>query len=69
MGAAILAGLGAGVFSGLDQAVRMCVAERDGFRPCPKLAGIYREGYGLFRSLYPALKPLFRDSARISLEN
>ena len=69
MGAAILAGLGARVFSSLPGAVRTCVAERDEFRPCPRMKNVYRDGYRVYRRLYPALRGLFRDSARIASES
>jgi xylulokinase len=63
MGAAMLAGIGAKVFRDYDHAVKTCVVERDAFRPDPKLVQTYRRGFGIYRSLYPALKPIFQSAA------
>ena len=63
LGAAMLAGLGAGVFRDYRQAVRVCVADRDQFRPDPRLVPTYRRRYATFRSLYPPLKPIFQATA------
>ncbi len=59
MGAAMLAGIGNGVFRDYGHAVRTCVVERDAFRPEPGLVRSYRAGFATYRSLYPALRPLF----------
>jgi sugar (pentulose or hexulose) kinase len=58
----MLAGLGAKVFRDYDHAVRTCVVERDSFRPDPRLVTAYRHGFGVYRSLYPALRPIFDQS-------
>jgi len=63
MGAAMLAGIGVGVFRDYVQACRICVAEKDRFLPDPALKRIYGEGYRTFRKLYPALKPVFPEVA------
>ena len=59
MGAAILAGIGLGVFRDYGQAMRICVSEKDCFRPSQALEQVYDRGYRLYRKLYPALRPLF----------
>ena len=59
MGAAMLAGLGAKVFTDYAHACRACVAERDRFRPDRRLMKIYSGGYRLYRELYPALRQVF----------
>jgi len=63
LGAAMLAGLGAKVFRDYDHAVRVCVEERDAFRPEPELVRAYRTGFATYRALYPALRPIFQRQA------
>lgn len=63
MGAAMLAGIGTGVFRDYRHAVRICVAEKDRFTPRPHLVKAYARGYRIYRRLYPALKPLFPELA------
>ncbi|HZP74063.1 MAG TPA: xylulokinase [Gaiellaceae bacterium] len=53
-GAALLAGVRAGVFADADDAVARCVRARDVVEP----EWDYAEGYTRFRELYPALRPL-----------
>lgn len=53
-GAALLAGIRAGVFSDADDAVARCVRPRRRIEP----EWDYTEGYRRFRSLYPTLRPL-----------
>jgi xylulokinase len=53
-GAALLAGVRAGVFADADEAVARCVRARDVVEP----VWDYRDGYTCFRELYPTLKQL-----------
>jgi xylulokinase len=53
-GAALLAGIRAGMFSGADEAVARCVRPRRRIGP----EWDYSHGYRDFRRLYPALRPL-----------
>jgi xylulokinase len=57
-GAALLAGVRAGVFADVADAVARCVRPVDRVEPDPAWVGAYADGYGRFRSLYPALRPL-----------
>jgi xylulokinase len=57
-GAALLAGIRAGVFADAADAVARCVRVHDRIEPDPDWAGTYEHGYERFRLLYPALKPL-----------
>lgn len=59
LGAAMLAGIGTGVYRDYPAAVRACVAVRDRFVPSRKERQIYDRGYCTYRSLYPALKSRF----------
>ncbi len=53
-GAALLAGIRAGVFADAGEAVASCVRVRETIDP----GASYEDGYSRFRSLYPALRPL-----------
>ena len=57
-GAALLAGVQAGVFDDVHAAVAACVRVRETIEPEPQWQMVYEEGYGRFRALYPALKGL-----------
>ena len=54
-GAALLAGVKAGVFADAHDAVARCVRIRDRIEPDPSSAEAYERGYGRYRKLYPAL--------------
>jgi xylulokinase len=57
-GAALLGGVAAGVFRDVHEAVATCVRLLDPVEPDPEWAAAYERGYGRFRLLYPALRPL-----------
>jgi xylulokinase len=57
-GAALLAGVKAGVYSDTGEAVRRCVRVTERVEPDPAWIDEYELGYERFRSLYPALRPL-----------
>ncbi len=54
-GAALLAGVGTGVWPDVVEAVRAVVRETDRVRPGPD-AAVYKDRYPRYRELYPALK-------------
>jgi len=54
-GAAILAGVGAGGWSTVDEACKQTIAIREKIEPSRENKNIYDERYELYRSLYPAL--------------
>lgn len=60
MGAAILAGVGAGVFADFADAVAKCVTVRRTVTPDPAHKAVYDERYALYRRLYPAYQILER---------
>ncbi|MFO7649935.1 MAG: xylulokinase [bacterium] len=62
-GAALLAGVGAGVFADVDSACRRAVRETGAVRPGPDAAA-YGRFYERYRALYPALASEFRALAR-----
>ena len=57
-GAALLAGVRAGVFADAAEAVARCVRVRDRVEPDPDWTEIYDGGYRRYRLLYPTLRPL-----------
>jgi len=62
-GAALLAGVGAGIFSSVPDAVEQTVTVIDRVAPDPVNIERYRKLYGVFQSLYPALRPGFHALA------
>ena len=57
-GAALLAGVRAGVFADTGEAVSRCVRVRDRLEPDAAWVEAYEHGYARYRTLYPALRPL-----------
>jgi len=55
-GAALLAGVAAGAFADVHEAVERCVRVREVVEPDPTWATAYAELHGRFRALYPALR-------------
>ena len=55
-GAAMLGGVGVGLFENYQKAVAGSVHHVRRHEPNVKLASVYAEGYGIYRKLYPALK-------------
>ena len=59
LGAAILAMVATGEYSSVEEACGAIVRERDIVEPRGEEAKVYAAGHAVYRSLYPALKPLF----------
>ena len=57
-GAALLAGVRAGVWADPAEAVAACVRVRATVEPDPAWQAVYEDGYERFRALYPALARL-----------
>jgi xylulokinase len=57
-GAALLAGVAAGRFADVREAVRDCIRVRETIEPDREWATVYAEGYERYRALYPALRSL-----------
>jgi xylulokinase len=55
-GAALLAGVAAGVFADAQDAVAACVRVRGRVEPNASWAPAYEDGYARFRALYPAIR-------------
>ncbi len=58
-GAALLAGVGAGVYPSVAAAVNATVATAGSVDPDPAAAAAYDRGYAVYRTLYAALRPAF----------
>lgn len=58
-GAAIIAGIGTGIYSDAASACRLLVKEKDVFVPEEKRAAVYEKFYGLYKNLYPSVKAQF----------
>ena len=65
-GAAILAGVGVGIYSSVQAACKELVKPVSSTSPRPHDARRYAELYGVYRSLYPALKDSFRKLTELS---
>ena len=59
-GAALLAGVRAGVFADAAEAAARCVRARERIEPDPAWAELYARGYDSYRFLYPTLRALER---------
>jgi xylulokinase len=58
-GAALLAEVGTGEYASAPEVCRATIREVDSSAPQPKEAAVYSRGHKIYRSLYPALRPLF----------
>ncbi|NOZ22381.1 MAG: xylulokinase, partial [Planctomycetes bacterium] len=59
VGAALLAGVGVGVFKNVAEACAGAISYGEGASPIAENQGLYDEKYHIFRSLYPSLKDVF----------
>ncbi len=64
-GAALLAGVGVGIWSGVDSACQATVRPTGVTTPQPQQAGLYQKGYAVYRELYPALQSIFHSSSEL----
>ena len=62
LGAALLAGVGTGVYEGFEQAVARTVSISRVHAPNPKNAGVYDHNYHIYRRLYEQLRELMREA-------
>ncbi|MDP9052983.1 MAG: xylulokinase [Acidobacteriota bacterium] len=62
-GAALLAMVGTGEFASVPEACHAAIHEVDSLAPRASESLTYRTGYEIYRSLYPALRPVFNKIA------
>ena len=62
LGAALLAGVASGVFESVEEACRAAVSYEERIEPDPANREAYERAYSRFRSLYPALKTVFKEA-------
>jgi xylulokinase len=62
-GAAILAGVGAKIWSSVDEACEAVVRVVQRVAPDPETSGIMQQNYARYRQIYPALRQLFQSPA------
>lgn len=55
-GAALLAGVGTGIWSGVDEACQATIRQTGNAAPQPETAAVYERSYQVYRQLYPALR-------------
>ncbi|GAC1319554.1 MAG: xylulokinase [Chloroflexota bacterium] len=65
VGAAIIAGVGTGVFASFEEATDQLVQIKDEFEPDSARVAAYRDFHTVYKSLYPALKHAFKDLASV----
>ncbi len=64
LGAAMLAGVGCGVYASYEEAVQMTAQECDEYVPDSGNAAVYDKNYRIYRSLYENLKDLMKEGAK-----
>jgi xylulokinase len=64
-GAALLAGVGVGIWPDVDSACAQTIFVRDRVSPDSKTAATYRSLHEQYQQLYPALKPTFEGLNRV----
>jgi xylulokinase len=65
-GAAILAGVGAGVWRSVDEACSSVIRVASKVKPRPEVVAIMNQQYSLYRRVYPATRNIFQPATRAS---
>jgi xylulokinase len=68
LGAAILAGTGAGVFESVPRGVEATVREKETLFPREEVRGYYQEQFEVYRTIYPAVKDLTHRIKRLQAQ-
>ncbi len=64
-GAALLAAVGTGAYASVQEACAATIREADSLVPQSAESAVYQRGYEVYRSLYPSLKPLYRQMGQV----
>jgi len=65
LGAAILAGVGTGIYRDFDNAIQTVYREISRFEPDPSLVPLYDRQYEVYKEIYPALVGIYDDLAEL----
>lgn len=65
LGAAILAGVGSGIFDTIQDACKLIIKDSGTYRPDSKKRDVYNEYYAIYKNLYENLKTLFKKLSHI----
>jgi xylulokinase len=65
LGAAILAGCAAGVYSSVEEGCRIAVRDGEKLSPDADATAEYKKYYNIYKELYPALKEQYHALANI----
>jgi xylulokinase len=66
-GAAVLACVGSGLFSSVDEACEAMISETGRTAPSEKQTSRYEDFYAIYRALYPILKPQYRKLSSMDI--
>ena len=61
LGAAILAGVGTGIYGSFEEAAGRTVSVKKTYAPDPETQAVYEQGYETYRKLYPALEGIMNS--------
>ncbi|MFY9175755.1 MAG: xylulokinase [Caldicoprobacterales bacterium] len=61
LGGAMLAAVGCGVYSSVEEIAQKLVKVKETVEPDPEIVDLYNQRYEIFKSIYPTLKGLFED--------
>lgn len=65
LGAAILAGVGTGIYRDFEDAIQTVYREESRFEPEPELVPLYDRQYRVYKEIYPALVGIYDDLAEL----
>ncbi len=69
LGAAILASVGIGIYRDLKEACGQMIEKKGTLSADPKYKEVYETGYQMYRSCYPALKPVWTKISTVESAN
>ena len=64
-GAALLAGVGAGIYSSVEESAREAIQIRERMAPLAANVHVYDRQYEIYRNLYPAVRDLAHQLAEL----
>ena len=61
LGGAMLAAVGCGLYSSVEEIAEKIVKIKETVEPDPKIAALYDQKYNIFKHIYPSVKGLFQE--------